>query len=174
VNNDGNPDVIVGSPLNSDNGANAGLARVWFTGAKSAVDLLHREDELERLHSVDRLQRRAAACHGSGRLHDQCDPRAHQQERPALLEHGEHRVPFEGGTLCVKSPVIRTTVQNSGCATCGACQGAYSYLFSQSYMAAHSLHAGDTLYRAVLSRDPGFAPPNNVGLSDALKFTLVK
>jgi len=36
-------------------------------------------------------------------------------------------------------------------------------------MAAHSLSAGQPLYAENWSRDPGFAPPNNVGLTDGIQ-----
>jgi hypothetical protein len=40
-------------------------------------------------------------------------------------------------------------------------------------MAAHSLGAGQTLYAQYWSRDPGFAAPNNVGLTDGIRFSLI-
>jgi len=56
---------------------------------------------------------------------------------------------------------------------CGAdCSGAYSFHFSRSYMLAVALQAGDTLYAQYWSRDPGFAPPDDVGLTDAIQFTI--
>jgi hypothetical protein len=41
-------------------------------------------------------------------------------------------------------------------------------------MAAQSVQSGDTIYAQYWSRDPGFAPPNNYGLTDGLKFTVCK
>jgi hypothetical protein len=52
------------------------------------------------------------------------------------------------------------------------CSGSYSFHFSQSYMAAHLLGAGETLYAQFWSRDPGFPVPDNIGLTDGLQFTI--
>jgi hypothetical protein len=81
--------------------------------------------------------------------------------------------PFFGGTLCVASPVIRTAILNSGGnPPPNDCSGAFSFHFSQSYMSAHIVGAGTSVYAQFWSRDPGFAPPNNVGLTDGLLFVV--
>ncbi len=81
--------------------------------------------------------------------------------------------PFGGGTLCVKPPLIRTNVQSSGVSGAANCSGTYSFQFRQSYMQAHGLAPGDTIYGQFWSRDPGFAPPNNIGLTDAVRFGVI-
>jgi probable HAF family extracellular repeat protein len=79
--------------------------------------------------------------------------------------------PFFGGTLCIASPIDRTPFQNSG-GNAGAldCSGTYTFHFSQAYVAAHSLAPGATVRCQFWSRDPGFTPPNNIGLTDGLRF----
>ncbi len=82
---------------------------------------------------------------------------------------------FEGGTLCVQPPFVRTAVQNSGGTPppiLDCTSGVYAFHFSQSSMASAGITAGATLYGQWWSRDPGFAPPDNVSLSDALRFTI--
>jgi Tol biopolymer transport system component len=81
--------------------------------------------------------------------------------------------PFFGGTLCVAAPIVRTPVQNSG----GNpppfdCSGSFSFHFSQAIMQAHGLTSGTTVYGQYWCRDPGFPPPNSIGLSDGIEFTL--
>jgi Tol biopolymer transport system component len=81
--------------------------------------------------------------------------------------------PFFGGTLCVHSPIKRTPGQNSGGSSAGDdCTGTYSFHFSQAYMAQQLLPADTTVFAQFWSRDPGFAPPNNVGLTNGLQFTI--
>jgi Tol biopolymer transport system component len=81
--------------------------------------------------------------------------------------------PFFGGTLCLHTPIKRTPGQNSGgSATGNDCTGTYSYHFTQSYMLQQLLGANTTVYAQFWSRDPGFAPPNNIGLTNALQFTI--
>ncbi|MCE9596188.1 MAG: hypothetical protein K8S98_18515 [Planctomycetes bacterium] len=86
---------------------------------------------------------------------------------------GPTGIPFGGGLLCVKAPVIRTLVQNAGAANGGLCSGSYSFAFSQAYMLAEGVLAGDTLYGQFWSRDSGFAAPANMGLTDAVRFVVL-
>ena len=39
-------------------------------------------------------------------------------------------------------------------------------------MAAHGLTAGTAVFGQFWSRDPGFAAPNNIGLTDAILFNI--
>jgi hypothetical protein len=81
--------------------------------------------------------------------------------------------PFGGGTLCVKPPVNRTPHQNSGGnPPPDDCSGSYSFHFSQSYMGLVLIGPGSTIHAQYWSRDPGFAPPSNIGLTDALRFVV--
>jgi hypothetical protein len=85
---------------------------------------------------------------------------------------GPNNVPFQGGTLCAQLPLVRTALQNSGgTPPCGA---AFQLDFN-AYVASGKdpgLVAGQQVWIQTWSRDPGFAPPNNTSLSDALTFTL--
>jgi Tol biopolymer transport system component len=81
--------------------------------------------------------------------------------------------PFFGGTLCLHSPIKRTPGQNSGGSPAGDdCTGTYAYHFTQAYMLQQLLAADTTVYAQFWSRDPGFAPPSNIGLTDGLRFTI--
>jgi hypothetical protein len=83
--------------------------------------------------------------------------------------------PFHGGTLCVGSPIARTSVQHSGGTAPPAldCSGTYSFHFSQAYMAGQFIGPGSQIYAQYWSRDPGFAAPDNIGLSNALHFAVI-
>ena len=85
-----------------------------------------------------------------------------------------NNIPFAGGFRCVKEPIRRTPVAASGGAPFPAndCSGFYSFHFSQAYMVSEGLSPGITLYGQYWSRDPGFAPPTNVGLTDGVQFTI--
>jgi hypothetical protein len=81
--------------------------------------------------------------------------------------------PFGGGTLCVHTQIHRTPGQGSGGSASGDdCTGTYAFHFTKAYMAQQQLGANTTVFVQYWSRDPGFAPPNNVGLTDALRFTI--
>ena len=90
-----------------------------------------------------------------------------------IWSHGPNNLPFMGGVLCVAPPITRTPVQDSGGnAPPLDCSGAYSFHFSQAYMASKLIPAGTQLYAQYWSRDPGFAPPDNVGLTNGLGFVV--
>jgi Tol biopolymer transport system component len=82
--------------------------------------------------------------------------------------------PFQGGTLCVATPFVRTPLQNSegSVRPVNDCSGVYSFHFTQTYMARNFLGAGSEVFAQYWSRDPGFAPPDDVGLTDALHFVI--
>ena len=95
--------------------------------------------------------------------------------KPGIMiwSHGPNSLPFMGGILCVAPPIIRTPVQHSGGNPPPPdCSGSYSYHFAQAYMASWFLTPGTKLYAQYWSRDPGFSPPNNVGLTDGLEFVV--
>jgi hypothetical protein len=85
---------------------------------------------------------------------------------------GASNAPFQGGTLCAQPPLVRTMLQNSGGTP--PCGGAFQIDFN-AYVASGkdpALVAGQQVWLQTWSRDPGFAPPNNASLSDAVTFTL--
>jgi hypothetical protein len=85
---------------------------------------------------------------------------------------GSNHVSFQGGTLCVQPPVKRTMLLNSG--GTAPCAGMFQIDFN-AYVASGkdpALVAGQQVWIQTWSRDPGFAPPNNTSLSDALSFTI--
>jgi glucose/arabinose dehydrogenase len=78
--------------------------------------------------------------------------------------------PFGGGTLCVQAPIHRMDKLTAGGSPQNLdCTGVYSQPVSDAYMASQNLAAGTTAHFQIWSRDQGFAPPNNVGLTDALR-----
>jgi hypothetical protein len=79
--------------------------------------------------------------------------------------------PFYGGTLCLSMPIARTPAQSSGGSPSGAdCSGGASFHFSQAYMALKGIGPGTLAHGQFWSRDSGLPPPNNVGLTDAIRF----
>ena len=90
-----------------------------------------------------------------------------------IWSHGPNNLPFMGGTLCIAPPIVRTPPQNSGGNPPPLdCSGSFYFHFSQAYMASKSIAAGTRLYAQYWSRDPGFAPPNDVGLTEGLEFVV--
>ncbi|MBK7877790.1 MAG: FG-GAP repeat protein [Planctomycetes bacterium] len=82
-------------------------------------------------------------------------------------------IPFAGGTRCIDSPIFRTPAQNAG-GNSGAidCSGQYAFPFTRAYVALRGIAPGTTLYAQYWSRDPGYSPPNNIGLTNALSFVV--
>jgi hypothetical protein len=88
---------------------------------------------------------------------------------------------FQGGWLCVAPPRFRTPNALSGGnpATVDDCSGSFS--IDLAAFAAGALGgapepalrvAGQHVFSQWWGRDPGFAPPNNTTLSDALEHVL--
>ncbi len=89
-----------------------------------------------------------------------------------LWGYSQANHPFHGGTLCVGS-FHRTSSQDSGgTVAVNDCTGAYSFFFSQAYMAAKGIPPGAVIYAQYWTRDPFYAPPNNIGLTNAIEFTV--
>ncbi|MBI5434591.1 MAG: lamin tail domain-containing protein [Planctomycetes bacterium] len=88
---------------------------------------------------------------------------------------GPNGLAFQGGHLCTKPPIKRTNVQNSaGNPPPNDCSGVYSLDFNTHIAGGTdpNLVQGAKVWAQWWARDPGFSPPNNTSLSDALEFTI--
>jgi hypothetical protein len=90
-----------------------------------------------------------------------------------IWSQSPNSVPFFGGTLCVGSPIRRTQAQAAGNQGTGACIGTYDIHLSQAYLASWGLAPGMQIHAQFWSRDNGFAPPDNIGLTGGLKVTVL-
>lgn len=107
--------------------------------------------------------------------------RAHNvvNAQPGLLLYslaGQAATPFGGGTLLLLPPLVRTIPQSSGGSPPPAsdCTGSYSIDFNAWIASAvdSGLQAGVPVWVQYWSRDSGFAPPQDVGLTNGLTFTI--
>jgi hypothetical protein len=93
---------------------------------------------------------------------------------------GQAAIPFQGGTLCVASPIKRTPGVFSGGSPAGNdCTGVYSIDFNAFTVGSlggnplPSLKTPGTVVDAQWwGRDPGFPAPNNTTLTNGLHFTM--
>ncbi|NUP95188.1 MAG: hypothetical protein HUU28_03395 [Planctomycetaceae bacterium] len=83
--------------------------------------------------------------------------------------------PFLGATLCLAAPIVRTPLASSGGNTAPVldCSGMHQFHFSESYLAANFLTAGDTFYLQFSGRDPTKPGPENRSASAALQLTVL-
>jgi Tol biopolymer transport system component len=88
---------------------------------------------------------------------------------------GPSNLPFSGGFLCVQAPLRRTPVSLTGGSAGGNdCTGQMTRDFN-AWIAGGvdpQLVAGQEVWAQFYSRDPGFAPPNNVNLTEAIDFLI--
>jgi hypothetical protein len=94
---------------------------------------------------------------------------------------GRGTIPFQGGTLCVKSPIRRTLGVSSGGTPAPQqdCSGVYQLdmnAFAHGLLGgspdAALLQTGTLVNAQWWGRDPGFAAPNNTTLSAGLEYGL--
>ena len=91
--------------------------------------------------------------------------------KPGMLVWGSQQgaIPLGGGILCMAPPIARTPIQfSNGSAAGNDCSGVFDYLMTPSYLQGFLLQPGQAIFAQYWFRDPGFAPPNNTGLSNAL------
>jgi hypothetical protein len=91
----------------------------------------------------------------------------------ALWSFAPAALPFGGGVLCVQSPQFRVAPFGSGGnPPPNDCSGSASVFLSHAFMASKGWTTGSHLFIQFWSRDPGFAPPDGISLSDALRFVI--
>jgi hypothetical protein len=89
--------------------------------------------------------------------------------------HGRASTPFQGGTMCVAGPRMRTPPMNSGGSQSGAdCTGGFSFPFNAYIQRGIDplLMVGTRVDAQFYTRDAGFPAPNNIGLTNAVEFTI--
>ena len=89
---------------------------------------------------------------------------------------GRNASAFQGGTLCVQTPIKRSPLVNSGGAPPPLnCSGWYEIDMNR-YAAGSPIRAlrvvGTVVNCQWWGRDPGFAAPNNVMLSNGLEYVI--
>lgn len=173
LNHDSERDLLVGAPYDDAAGTDAGSARVVLSGVSAPVHVCE-----ARTNSHGCEPRISWTGVPSRSVGDNFHVRAENvlNRQPGLLLWSLHRsrLAFEGGTLCVGLPLHKTPVQTAGGSPVLVdCSGSYDFRFGHELMQQAGLTPGTTVYCQYWSRDPGFAKPNDYGLTDALRFQVV-
>jgi outer membrane protein assembly factor BamB len=95
---------------------------------------------------------------------------------------GAASTPFQGGILCLQSPLRRTPAHSSGGSPLPAQDCSGSYVIDMNAFAhgalggnpdASLLVPGTSVWCQAWGRDPGFAAPNNTSLSNGLRYVVL-
>ncbi len=167
LNNDGRSELLIGAPAEDANGSNAGRVRLMLGGV--ATPQRYGAGKTNSAGCLPRIDFTGAASRTLGdNFHITASNVLAQKAGMMFWGFTNASTPFGGGTLLVGQPIVRTQQQNSGGA--GGCEGTFDFHFSQALMQQYNLPAGERLYAQYWHRDPGFAFPNNIGLTNALRF----
>ncbi len=173
VNNDGTPDIVAAAPFADSHGSNAGYASVWLMDAPYPTTYC--TAKVNSLGCVPRISTSGIpSLHTADNFYIGATDVLNNKPGMLLWGMRSASTPFYGGLLCIAPTIHRTSVQNSGGSSTGLdCSGSYSFHFSQAYMSSQGLLPGTTVKAQYWSRDPGFAAPFNIGLTNALSFVVL-
>ena len=169
---DGFEEFIVAGSLSDAGGSDSGVVKCYrlFPLAPSTYCV----GKLNSLGCTPAIGSTGVASASSGLpFQITCSNLVNQKNGLLFYSHRPTAVLFQGGTLCVESPTVRTQSQNSGGAASGSsCSGVYSMDFN-AWLASGidpALAAGAEVYAQYWSRDP--ASPSKTSLSNALRFVV--
>jgi len=174
LNGDGRDDVAAGAPLyDGAAGVDTGLVRVFLADAPPPSKYC-----TAKLNSAGCTPSIGASGAPSLSIGDGFHVTSFNQlnRKVGLLMWAGNQaaIPFGGGTLCLGAPMGRTPLQFSAGSTLGTdCSGTFDFWFSQAFMQSKNLSAGQPIYAQYWSRDPGYAAPQNIALSNALAFEIL-
>jgi hypothetical protein len=171
VNADGFADIVVGDPSANSSGFNPGAAFVYSPcPLPPIVYCTAKQNSQGCLPTVGTVG--SASVTGAAHFVLTARNLINQQDSTLLLSLLAAQVPFHGGTLCVGRPAYRARPRSTAGSSSGAdCSGTREFKFSQDLLERLGLRAGDTTYAQFLYRDPGFAAPDDLGLTDAVRVT---
>lgn len=173
LNGDGRTDVLAGGPGWDGNGSDSGLARVYLTDGTFPSVYCTAKTNSQGCAPAIGFSGVPSASVGDN-FHVTSTGDLNQKAGMLILAWAAGNTPLWGGTLCLSFPIKRTVMQWSfGSTTGDDCSGTYDFFFSHAYMQSQGFAAGQTLYGQYWSRDPGFAPPNDVDLSNAIQFDIL-
>ena len=169
LNQDGKADLIVGH-------GSAGLARVYLSACP--VPRYYCDAKMNSLGCIPAVSSSGVPSFSVGAddfLVTASNVRNHKSGFLFWSHDSDNRTMGGGGIVCVAF-ATRTKGQDSG-GDSGVdnCSGSYSFHFTRAYLTAHGVHPGvfGTIYAQFWSRDPGYAPPYNIGLTNAVSFIVV-
>jgi hypothetical protein len=173
LNEDGAGDYAAGEPYYDGLGAKRGLTRVFL--GQAPLPASYCTGKTNSLGCVPRIGYSGAPSMSiADNFHVLASDVRNKTAGMLMWSFTQDAKPFFGGTLCIGAPIIRTHVQNSGGSSSGTdCTGSYDFHFNQGYMHARGLFEGMTLFCQYWMRDPGFAPPDTVALTEGLSFLIV-
>ena len=171
LNHDGYADVITGAPSDDSHGNNSGKARVFLSHVSyPKIYCTTKVNSGGCTPSIDSSGTPSASI--ANDFHVSASDILFNVPGILIWSQTSASTPFGGGTLCLAAPVRRTPGQNSGGTPGQPCSGRFDLHLSHAFMASQGIVPGMVVHAQYWSRDAGFAAPNNVNLTNAVRFTL--
>jgi hypothetical protein len=172
MNSDGFPEFAVAGPPSDTSTADCGTLKFYSLFPSSAgVYCTAKTNSLGCTPSI--WYAGTASTNPATAFSITCSSVINQVSGLFFYSHAPTATPFQGGTLCVKSPLKRTSVLSSGGSASGAdCSGAFSYDFGARIHsgADATLVVGAQVFVQCWSRDA--ASPSTTSLSAGLRFLI--
>ena len=169
----GDPDLALGSPREDLAAIDAGVARI-FSGAHLCLPVTYCTAKPNSRGCMP-----SVSWDGSPTLSGPDDfvVRATQvlSKKPGVMfyAHAPSALPVLGGWLCVAPPLLRSPpLFSAGNPPPEDCSGILSFALTHAFFAAKGWSAGTTVCAQFWSRDPAHPDGTGVSLSDALRFVV--
>jgi hypothetical protein len=165
---DGVPELIVGDMLDDGAGWNAGAIFIYAMGCATPFEYCTAKTNSQGCTPTI-TSSGFASLSSSESFGVRIEHVLNNQPGALIWSREADATPFSGGLLCVASPYRVQIGHSGGNPPPADCSGVYTFSLEPGWFLAQGFRPGDEIYFQVISRDPFFAPGQELGLTSALR-----